>query len=184
MSLPARLGFCARLRLGHLFGHKAVDFGVKVGVLLALLGQDVLYRLLLFLQAVHHLLLLGLLALHGRMLLPALAEQGVLLPPYPLQLLVLGLYLALLGLDHLALRPLEGGVLTDETQSAVHLREVLRAENEHQLVLHGALAGEVAHRLYVLGLALLKLFFQHCELALQHAYVAVKVRNLALDGVD
>lgn len=94
------------------------------------------------------------------------------------------LYLALLGLHHLALRALVCRVFTHEAQATVHLREVLCAEDEHQLILNGTLAGKVAHRLYILGLAVFKLLLKRGELAFQHAYIAVDVRYFLLYPVD
>ena len=114
----------------------------------------------------------------------SLIEQVVLLSPDLLQLVVLCLYLVLLGFYHLALGTLIGGILADEPQTAVHLGKVLGAEDEHQLVLYGAVAGHIPHRLYVFGLAVLQLLLERRELVLEQLYVSVDVGNVFLYSVD
>ena len=110
----------------------------------------------------------------------SLVEQIVLVPSHSLQFLVFVLYLALLGLHHLTLRALIGRIFAYKSQTAVHLGEVLCTEDKHQLILYGAVARHISHRLYILSLAVLKLLFERGELIFQHAYVAVYMRDIFL----
>ena len=107
---------------------------------LTLLRNHALYSLLLLLQRVHHCLLFALLAFERAVLLSALVEHHVFLSAHLLQLLMLLVYLQLLRLHHLALSLLPRRVFAHESQTAVHLGETLRREDEHQAVLHGVLS--------------------------------------------
>ena len=118
------------------------------------------------------------------MLRSALVEHDVLLSAHLFELLLLLVHLLLLGFHHFALRFLPRSVFAHEAQTAVHLGEALRREDEHEAVLHGVLSRYVAHRLHVLRLALLQLLLQCGELGVEQSDVAVEVRDVALYAVD
>ena len=118
------------------------------------------------------------------MLLPALMEQIALLPLHVAQLRVLVGNLPAFCLHGLALCTLVVGILTHETQTAIHLVEVLGREDEHQLVLHGAMARHVAHGLYVFVLPVFQLGLQRVELGVENANVAIDMVYVLLNVVD
>ena len=79
------------------------------------------------------------------------------------------------GFDGIALGTLIGGVFAHEAQSAVHLRQVVGTEDEHQLALSRTVAMHIAHRLDVVLLALVELFLQLVKLCAQHFNLYVKI---------
>ena len=180
-SLLAGFFGSAGTGLGHLLGNQPVDGGVQFLVFLALVVDDALYGLLLFLQRGHHLLLFGLLGLQLVVLLLVFTQQGVLISSFLLQLILLGRNLLLLGLHQFALSTLESGIFPHKAQTAVHLTEVLGREDEHQLVLHIAVAGHVAQAFHVFLLALVQLLFQRGELCLQQVDVSFDMGYFALN---
>ena len=101
-----------------------------------------------------------------------------------LQLLVLLGHLLLLGLYRLALCLLIGRILPYERQTAIHLREVLGAEDKHKLVLHGVMTGHIAHGADVLVLSVLQLLFKGFELSIEPADIAIDVMNVLLYSLD
>lgn len=132
------LGTLARLL--HFYSDESVDLCIEGAGVLTLLRNHALYSLLLLLQRVDHSLLFALLAFERAMLLSALVEHHVFLSTHLLQLLMLFVHLQLLRLHHLALSLLPRRVFAHEAQTAVHLGEALRREDEHQAVLHGVLS--------------------------------------------
>ena len=178
-----------RLRSGtgtslfHLYSYQTVYLGVDLLVLFALLCYYGLYGFLLLFQRCNHLFLLRLLAFKVALLALALAQKGALVLLCGGQL---GVFLGdfrLFGLHHLALCALVTGIFAHETQPTEHLGEVLCAENEHQLVLYGAVVVHVTHGLDILVLAVFKLRLQHFQLAVQLSDVAVKTGYVVADGV-
>ena len=94
----------------------------------------------------------------------ATVEQIVFLP-FRLHQFFLGFgQLFLHRLDSLTLCPLVLGVLPGEAHSAVHLCEILGAEDEHQLVLQRVVAVHIAHRLDIVRAALLQFLLKQFRL--------------------
>ena len=164
----------------HFYGYLAVNLGIEFGVHLLLLVYDLLYGLLLFLQRRHHVLLLCLLTFQRLAFLLTFIQEVVLVTTNLLQLLVLLVYLRLFGFQRLALRLLIRGVLTHKAQTAVHLREVMGREYEHQAVLESVASRDEAHGIDILRLALGKLTLQRAELRVEHIDVALDVGNVFL----
>ena len=117
-----------------------VDFSIDSCIFLPLVGNDLLDGLLLFFQCGDHLLLLHLFAFERLVLLDAAVEQYVLLLLGLCELIVFLLHLRSLGLHHLALHSLVGGIFAHEPHASEHLGKVLGTEDKHQLVLDGAVA--------------------------------------------
>ena len=168
----------------YLFGNEFFNLRIEVGLLLLLLGDEVLHGLLLLLQLVDEHLLLALLRLHLATLGLATAEQGTFLGAGGLQLLLLLLHLLLLLLDGLALGTLVGGVLVHETGAAVHLVDGGGAEDEQGLVLGLAVAAHIAHGLAVVVLTLAEFLLQHDHLGVEQGDMSVEGVDLDLDGVE
>ena len=125
--------------VGHIFLEAC-----QTELVLTLFADDALDGLLLFLQCAHHLLLLLLLAFQALLFLDAAIEQVVLLA-FGLGQFLFGLgHVLLHHLDSLALYALIAGIFAHEAHAAVHLCEVLGAEDEHEAVLYGTVAVHVA----------------------------------------
>ena len=99
------------------------------------------------------------------------------------EILELEVHLFFLRLHGIALRALVRGILAHETHTTIHLRQVVGAEDEHQLALSGAITMHVAHRLDVVALTLVKLSLEHLELRNQLLYLDIEVGDVVLDGV-
>ncbi len=114
------------------------------------------------------------------MLLPTLIKKCVLLTLDSLQLGVLAIHLHSLCLHGLSLRALIISIFAHETQTAIHLVEILGREDKHKFVLHRAVTRHIPHRLYVLVLPVLQLCLQRVELGVENAYVAIDMVNVFL----
>ena len=101
-----------------------------------------------------------------------------------LQLLMLVVHLTLLRLHSLTLCLLIGRILADEGEATIHLRQVLGAEDEHQLILHRMMTTHIAHSTDILVLAILQLLLQGFELSLEDADVAIDVMDVLLDALN
>ena len=93
-------------------------------------------------------------------------------------------HLLLLGLELFALCPLVGGILPYEAEAAVHLRQALGREDEHELVLYAAVACHVAHGADEAGTPFAQLRLKGGELSLQDADVRVQSLDVGGDVVD
>ena len=93
-------------------------------------------------------------------------------------------HLQFLGLYHLALHPLICGIFSHETQAAVHLGKILRAENKHQLILQRAVAVHVTHGLDILLLLVVELRIQLVKTVLMLYYIEVKLADHTLYRID
>ena len=115
--------------------------------------------------------------------LPVLVEQTALVAAYLSQLGMLLVHLLLLGLELLALRPLVGSILPYKAETAVHLRQALGREDEHELVLYAAVACHVAHGADEAGTPFAQLRLKGGELSLQDADVRVQSLDVGGDVV-
>ena len=113
----------------------------------------------------------------------AFVEQLPLVVLYCAQLLELQVHFLFLGFYGLALSALVGGIFAHETNTSVHLGQVVGTEDKHQLALGGLVAVHIAHRLDIVLLALVQLVLQLVELRNQLLYFYVKVRDVVPDGV-
>ena len=101
-----------------------------------------------------------------------------------LKLLVLVVDLCLLGSYGLSLCALVLGILAHEAQAPVHLHQILGREDKHDLVLHRAVTGQIAHGLDVLGLAALELSLKGMELRLENTDIAFDMMDIFLYVLD
>ena len=92
--------------------------------------------------------------------------------------------MSLHGLDSLTLCLLVCSVFTDKTEPTVHLREVVCAEDEHQLTLNVAVTVHVPHGLPEALLTFLKFLRECLQLVLKHMYVTIKPADILTDGID
>ena len=103
---------------------------------------------------------------------------------YVLQLVMLLVHLFLLCLDGLSLHLLIGRILADERKAAIHLSQVLGAEDKHQLVLNRMVPAHIAHRADILVLSVLQLLLKGLQLRLQNTYVSVDMVDIFLDSIN
>ena len=101
-----------------------------------------------------------------------------------LQLAMLLVHLVLLCLDGLSLYFLIRRILADERKAAIHLSQILGAEDKHQLILHRMVPAHIAHRSDILVLSILQLLLKSLQLRLQNTYVSVDMVDIFLDSIN
>ena len=183
-SLALGLSLSTGFGAGYLFGYHSVDLCVQFGIALLLLVDDALNGLLLFLQRGDHLLLLYLLVLERTPFLFTTIQQGILLALRTGEFLVSLLHLRLHRHNGFALSLLIGSILSHEAQAAIHLREILGAEDKQHLALDAPGAMHIAHGLLVALLTIDEFLLQHLQLRPQRLDVHIQTGNVMTDGID
>ena len=198
-ALAAGLFFAAALfGLANFFLNEAVDLVVEGGVACLLCGDSGLQLALLAAQVVDHTLLFALLSLESGLLLAPSGEKRAFGVAFARQLLTFAANHGFALCNGQSLRTLVARIFLGIAYAAIHLVEVARREDEHQLVLCESIAIHEDDAARITATAFVELAFEGLQLRLVSADAAVEgvevvtnaadhallVRDLAVDGLQ
>ena len=144
-SLRTSFSYCTGTSLLYFNLNESVNLCIQRLLLLSALCYHTLKNLLILLQSSNNILLFYTLMLHLSMYYTVFIKQVTLVTTYLLQLIMLLIHLTLFSLQLLSLCPLISSILTNETQTTIHLRQTLCRKHEHQLVLDATMARHITH---------------------------------------
>ena len=157
---------------------------IDSSILLALLVNDPLDGLLLFLQRRYHILLFGLLTFQRTFLTLTTSQQFVFCIASTSQFAALGSNFSLFHFHIFTLRTLIGGIFPHESQASVHLRETAGTKDKHHLALNRSIAVHIAHRLDIALFTQFQILLQGIELPVHCLYFHINIGEIATYGVD
>ena len=84
----------------------------------------------------------------------------------------------------LTLSTLIDGILTHKTHTTVHLREILRTEDEHKLIMYSSIAMHVSHRFLESVLTVSQFPLEITQLKTQCLDVTIEGYDITTDSID